>query len=61
MQTEVLFKYMILLLSILVGIVYLLQLKLPGCVLGSNVCRQNLQKGGVYICGHTDLYVIKQN
>ena len=61
MRTEVLITYLILLFSRFVGIVYLLQLKLPGCVLGSNFCRQNLQNGGVYICGHTDMYVIKQN
>jgi len=61
MRTLVLIKYLILLLSRLAGIVNLLQLKLLSFVLGSNFCRQNLQKGDVYICGHTDLYVIKQN
>ena len=61
MRTEVLITYVTLRLSRLVGIVYVLQIKLPGCVLGSNFCRQNTQKRGVYICGHTDLYVIKQN
>ena len=61
MRTEVLVTYLIWLLSKLVGIVYLLQHKLPGYILGSSFCRQNLQKGGAYIFGRTDMYLIKQN
>jgi len=37
----------------------LLHLTLPGCILGSNFCCQNLQNGGVCIFVYKDLYFSK--
>jgi len=37
----------------------LLYLTLPGYILGSNFCCQNLQNGGVCVFVHKDLYISK--
>jgi hypothetical protein len=39
----------------------LLHLTLPGCILGSSFCQQNLQKGGVCIVVCKDVYFSKIN